>query len=41
AAGFGFETAWVNRSKDPIDRLPNKPAHIFENLEAIPSFFDK
>ena len=41
AAGFGFETAWVNRSKDPIDRLPNKPAHILENLEAIPSFFDK
>ena len=41
AAGFGFETAWVNRSKDPIDRLPNKPAHILENLETIPSFFDK
>ena len=41
AAGFGFETAWVNRSKDPIDRLPNKPAHILENLETIPSFFDR
>ena len=40
AAGFGFETAWVNRSKEPIDRLPNKPSHILNNLEAIPSFFD-
>ena len=41
AAGFGFENAWVNRLKDPIDRLPNKPAHILENLETIPSFFGK
>ena len=40
AAGFGFETAWVNRSKEPIDRLPDKPAHILRNLEAITSFFD-
>ena len=40
AAGFGFETAWVNRSKEPIDRLPYKPTHILRNLEAITSFFD-
>ena len=39
AAGFGFATAWVNRLKDPIDRLPNKPMHIVENLTSIPSFF--
>ena len=40
AAGFGFETAWVNRSKEPIDRLPHKPAHILRNLEAVTSFFE-
>ena len=40
AAGFGFETAWVNRSKQPIDRLPDKPAHILRNLEAVTNFFD-
>ena len=40
AAGFGFETAWVNRSKEPIDRLPGKPTHILRNLEAITNFFD-
>jgi len=39
AAGFGFTTAWVNRLKDPIDRLPNKPMHIVEDLTSIPSFF--
>ena len=39
AAGFGFTTAWVNRLKDPIDRLPHKPMHILENLTSIPSFF--
>ena len=39
AAGFGFTTAWVNRLKDPIDRLPHKPMHIVENLTSIPSFF--
>lgn len=40
AAGFGFETAWVNRLKEPIDRLPDKPAHILRNLEAVTSFFE-
>ena len=39
AAGFGFTTAWVNRLKDPIDRLPHKPMHIVEDLTCIPSFF--
>ena len=40
AAGFGFETAWVNRSKEPIERLPDKPTHTLKNLQAISSFFD-
>ena len=39
AAGFGFKTAWVNRLKDPIERLPHKPTHIVEDLTPIPSFF--
>jgi len=39
AAGFGFTTAWVNRLKDPIDRLPHKPMHIVEDLASIPTFF--
>jgi 2-haloacid dehalogenase len=39
AAGFGFETAWVNRLQDPTDRLPHKPTHILEDLKPIPSFF--
>ena len=39
AAGFGFTTAWVNRLKDPIDRLPHKPIHIVEDLTSIPNFF--
>ena len=39
AAGFGFTTAWVNRLKDPIDRLPHKPTYIVEDLTSIPSFF--
>tara|TARA_Y100000589_G_scaffold330787_1_gene381597 strand:- start:2233 stop:2919 length:687 start_codon:yes stop_codon:yes gene_type:complete len=39
AAGFGFTTAWVNRLKDPIDRLPHKPMYIVEDLTSIPSFF--
>ena len=39
AAGFGFTTAWVNRIRDPIDRLPHKPMHVVEDLTSIPSFF--
>lgn len=37
ACGFGFQTAWVNRAGDPVDRLPNTPHHILENLSQIPS----
>ena len=39
ASNFGFKTAWVNRSQDPIDRLPHKPNHILEDLKSIPNFF--
>ncbi|MCK0149655.1 haloacid dehalogenase type II [Marivita sp. S6314] len=36
AAGYGFETAWVNRAGDPVDRLPHQPHHILTDLSTIP-----
>lgn len=36
AAGFGFETVWVNRAGEPMDRLPWKPAHVLSDLTTIP-----
>lgn len=36
AAGYGFQTVWVNRSGEPMDRLPWKPAHILKDLTRIP-----
>lgn len=36
ASGFGFQTAWVNRAGDPVDRLDHKPQHILTNLTTIP-----
>ncbi len=37
ATGYGFETAWVNRAGDPVDRLPWKPAHTLRDLSGIPA----
>lgn len=36
ATGYGFETAWVNRAGDPVDRLPWTPAHELTDLAGIP-----
>lgn len=36
ATGYGFTTAWVNRAKEPMDRLPWKPAHVLSDLTTIP-----
>lgn len=36
AAGYGFVTAWVNRSGDPVDRLPWRPDHVVADLTTIP-----
>ncbi|MEM6304676.1 MAG: haloacid dehalogenase type II [Pseudomonadota bacterium] len=36
ATGYGFTTAWVNRSGDPMDRLPWTPAHVLADLTGIP-----
>lgn len=35
AAGYGFDTAWVNRMAEPMDRLPWKPAHVLSDLSGI------
>lgn len=37
ASGYGFETAWVNRSSEPMDRLPWRPAHVLHDLTGIPA----
>lgn len=37
ATGYGFTTAWVNRSGDPMDRLPWTPAHVLRDLTGIPA----
>jgi 2-haloacid dehalogenase len=36
AAGYGFQTAWINRAGDPVDRLDWKPQHILTDLSGIP-----
>ena len=37
AACYGFRTAWVNRSGDPVDRLPWVPDNILPDLTTIPA----
>ncbi|GGE60899.1 haloacid dehalogenase type II [Actibacterium pelagium] len=36
ATGYGFTTAWVNRTSAPVDRLPWTPAHVLSDLTTIP-----
>ena len=36
ASAYGFQTAWVNRAGDPMDRLPAKPRHVLTDLTSIP-----
>lgn len=36
AAAYGFETVWVNRAGEPMDRLPGTPRHILTDLTTIP-----
>jgi 2-haloacid dehalogenase len=38
AAGYGFQTAWVNRAHEPVDRLYATPHHILSDLTTIPEF---
>jgi 2-haloacid dehalogenase len=37
ATGYGFETVWVNRAGDPVDRLPWRPSHTARDLTDIPT----
>ena len=36
AAGYGFRTAWVNRTGAPMDRLYARPHHVLTDLTPIP-----
>ncbi|OYU19607.1 MAG: haloacid dehalogenase, type II [Rhodobacteraceae bacterium PARR1] len=36
ATRFGFNTAWVNRTGQPMDRLPQGPKHILRDLTGVP-----
>jgi len=35
AAQYGFQTVWVNRAGDPVDRLDGRPDRIASDLTAI------
>lgn len=36
ATGYGFRTVWVNRARDPVDRLPWRPDQTISDLTSIP-----
>lgn len=36
ASGFGFQTVWVNRAVEPMDRLPWEPSFVVSDLTTIP-----
>ncbi len=36
SAGYGFQTAWVNRRDEPLDRLPWTPQTVLRDLAGIP-----
>lgn len=36
AAGYGFQTVWVNRAGEPMDRLPWTPTNLRTDLASIP-----
>lgn len=36
AAGYGFQTVWVNRAGEPMDRLYATPHHVLPDLTTIP-----
>lgn len=36
SAGYGFQTVWVNRAGEPMDRLPWKPTNMLQDLTTIP-----
>ena len=38
AAAYGFQTVWVNRTDEPMDRLYGTPHHVLSDLTTIPDF---
>ncbi|NNE78981.1 MAG: haloacid dehalogenase type II [Silicimonas sp.] len=36
AAGYGFQTVWVNRAGEPQDRLAARPGHVLSDLSTVP-----
>lgn len=36
ASGYGFQTVWVNRADEPVDRLPSVPRAVLSDLTPIP-----
>lgn len=36
ASGYGFDTVWVNRAGEPVDRLPWRPRRSLPDLARIP-----
>ncbi|MEM8629976.1 MAG: haloacid dehalogenase type II [Pseudomonadota bacterium] len=36
ATVYGFQTVWVNRTGEPVDRLPKAPLNILNDLSTIP-----
>lgn len=36
AVEYGFQTVWVNRSKEAMDRLPWRPQNVLFDLSSIP-----
>ena len=41
ASGFGFNSVWVNRADEPMERLPWKPENILSDLVKIPDLAAK
>jgi 2-haloacid dehalogenase len=40
SAAFGFNTLWVNRAGDPIDRLDNGPRWVANDLTGVPALLE-
>ena len=36
ASGYGFNTVWVNRGGDPVDRMPWRSQHFLTDLTTLP-----
>lgn len=35
AAAYGFQTIWINRAGDPVDRMPGRPMVVARDLTAV------